>query len=119
MASSQRERGPIGTPGREDAVRPHLEDRSDELLSSGDDVDVDAAWHEEKEVPYVPVGETFEVQGVLFNEDVEVAAAAAQDANDAACEFEEELEEDPAEINRRSSRTTPTSRARATTSRAR
>ena len=58
MASSRRERDPGSTPGREDAVRPRLEDRSDESLSSGDDVD--AAWHEQKGVRYVPVSETFE-----------------------------------------------------------
>ena len=38
-----RERDTRCTPGREDAARPRLEDRSDESLSSGDDVDVDAA----------------------------------------------------------------------------
>ena len=64
MASSRRERDPGGTPGRAD--RPRLEDRTNESLSSGDDVGMDAAWHEQKEVLYVPVGETFEVESVLF-----------------------------------------------------
>ena len=64
VASSRRERGPGGTPGREDAVRLRLEDRSAESLSNGGDVD--AAWLEQKEVPYVPLGENFEVEGVLF-----------------------------------------------------
>jgi len=48
-------------------------------------------------------------------EDVVAGAAAAQDANGAASEFEEDLEEDPADVKsyRHSSRTIPTSRARA------
>ena len=63
------------------------------MLLSREDVDVDAAWYEQ--MPHVPVGETFEVEGVHSSErSVEAGAAAAQDANDAASEFEE----DPAEV---------------------
>ena len=71
----RRERDPGGTPGREDAVRPRLDDRSDESMRSGDEVD--AAWHEQKEVPYVNASKTSEVEGVLFDEDIEAGAAAA------------------------------------------